>query len=37
VIQENVFQAVIDQIQTGDLNAETGWAEAMKLTNELVG
>nr|WP_106214015.1 ABC transporter substrate-binding protein [Glaciihabitans tibetensis] len=37
VIQENVFQAVIDQIQSGDLNAETGWAEAMKLTDELVG
>lgn len=37
VIQENVFQAVLLQIQSGDLNAETGWDEAMKLTDELVG
>ncbi|MFC5929969.1 carbohydrate ABC transporter substrate-binding protein [Cryobacterium melibiosiphilum] len=36
VIQENVFQAVLDRVDTGELNAETGWAEALKLTDELV-
>jgi cellobiose transport system substrate-binding protein len=36
VIQENVFQAVIDRIQLGELDAETGWQEAMKLVGELV-
>lgn len=37
VIQENVFQAVLDRVETGELNAKTGWAEALTLTDELVG
>ena len=37
VIQENVFQAVLDRVEAGELNAQTGWAEALTLTDELVG
>ncbi|GAA3879412.1 extracellular solute-binding protein [Leifsonia kafniensis] len=37
VIQENVFQAVLDRVESGELNAQTGWAEALTLTDELVG
>nr|WP_022883602.1 ABC transporter substrate-binding protein [Glaciibacter superstes] len=37
VIQENVFQAVLDRIEAGELNAQTGWDEAQKLIGELLG
>jgi cellobiose transport system substrate-binding protein len=37
VIQENVFQAVLDRVESGELNAQTGWAEALTLIDELVG
>lgn len=37
VIQENVFQAVLDRIEAGELNAQTGWDEALKLIDELLG
>jgi cellobiose transport system substrate-binding protein len=37
VIQENVFQAVLDRVESGELNAQTGWDEALKLIDELVG
>ncbi|HYI33904.1 MAG TPA: extracellular solute-binding protein [Glaciibacter sp.] len=37
VIQENVFGPVLKEIEAGKLDAKTGWAEALKLTDELVG
>jgi cellobiose transport system substrate-binding protein len=36
VIQENVFQAVLDRVEKGELNEKTGWDEALTLIDELV-
>ncbi|WP_425339187.1 extracellular solute-binding protein [Microterricola viridarii] len=36
VIQENVFGPVTQKLDRGEANAETGWAEAVKLLNELI-